>query len=373
MKTTELKCAFISDIHLGHKRVRARRIINNLKKAFPDNAETAELDIIFFGGDVFDDLLSSNDDDSYEIDIWIASFLRMCKKHDIAVRVLEGTPSHDWKQSNRFVVINEGVAKIGADLIYVKDLTIRYEERFDMNFLFVPDEWDVDPTNTLSQVKDLLRERNLDQVDVAIMHGQFDYQLPPFVKAPKHDAAEYQKLVKYLISIGHVHIYSNYERIIAQGSFDRLSHGEESPKGHVRATLYPDGTYTANFVENTGAAKFITVNCIGLTLEETIHRIDQKVFGLEDESGVRVEAEDFNPIFQNMDALIQRYPAYSWSKLPREEKEEEKGETEEEETLYIPITITRDNIQEQLMTRVERVCDDPLVLQRANEILMRLR
>src|SRR5690606_24238089 len=103
---------------------------------------------------------------------------------DVAVRVLEGTPSHDREQSKRFVVINESVGKIGADLVYIDELSIRYEERFDMNLLFVPDELNHDPNITLAQVQELMAERNLEKVDFAFMHGQFEYQLPSHVKAP---------------------------------------------------------------------------------------------------------------------------------------------------------------------------------------------
>lgn len=345
-----LYMAVMSDIHLGHKRNPTQEIIRNLRVAFPDNAETAELDIIWLAGDVFDDLLYLNDHDVLEIDAWIVSLLLICKKYHILLRVLEGTPSHDWKQSNRFESMNE-VTGIGADLKYVKDLSIEYIERFGITVLYVPDEWDNTET-TLSQVHDLLRAKGLDKVDYAIMHGQFEYQLPAHItKAPRHSSEAYHNLVKELIFIGHVHIHTRNNRIIAQGSFDRLSHGEEGPKGHVRAKVYENGDRDVVFVENTGAKKFVTVRCNNMDLEDTLNEIDDHVRDLPEGSFVRVEGNHDNPIFTNMDVLIRRYPLFTWNKLTRQDDEVD-SPIIEDETVFIPITITRENLPALLLERV---------------------
>lgn len=350
--SSELRVAVVSDIHLGHRRNTAREICANLRAAFPDNAATAALDIIWLAGDVFDDLLNLSDEDVLEIDMWIASFLRTCKKHDIVVRVLEGTPSHDWKQSTRFTTIND-IAEIGADLIHVKDLSIEYVQKHGISVLYVPDEWDASTEKTLSQVHDLLRAKGLDRVDYAIMHGQFEYQLPPFIKAQKHSSDEYLNIVRELIFIGHVHIHSRLDRIIAQGSFDRLSHGEEGPKGHVRATIWPNGDRDVQFVENEGAKRFLTVSCLGLSLEETLEMVDRRVVNLPDDSFVRIEANHDNPIFTNMEILIRRYPLFTWSKLAREPEEDEAEALVEEDTsVFVAITLTKDNLAGMLMQRV---------------------
>lgn len=344
-----LKIAVVSDVHLGHRRNDARNIAENLRLAFPDNAETADLDILFLAGDIFDDLLSLPHEDVVEIDLWIVYLLRLVKKHDITLRVLEGTPSHDWKQSERFSNINQ-LTSIDADLKYVKDLSIEYIEKFDIHVLYVPDEWD-STEKTLNQIHDLLKAKGLEKVDFAIMHGQFEYQLPPHVKAQKHNSEAYLKIVEHLIFIGHVHVHSRYDRIIAQGSFDRLSHGEEGPKGHVRAVVSPDGRYDVVFMENKHAKIFLTVRVHFLSLEETIETIDRQVQALPEGSQVRVEANYDHPIFANMEMLIRRHPLFTWTKLPREDEEQETAAIIEDETIFIPITLTRDNIGGLLMER----------------------
>jgi hypothetical protein len=367
LSRSELNIAVTGDIHLGHRRNPTSEIIANLRTAFPDNAETGLLDIIFLCGDVFDDLLSLPDVEVADIDAWIIYMLSLCKKHDIILRILEGTPGHDWKQSERFVTLNK-IAGIGADIKYVKDLSIEYIERYGITVLGVPDEWETSTDKTLSQVKDLLRAKGLTHVDYAIMHGQFDYQLPPQAKCPKHDSKAYLELVRELIFINHVHTHSRNDRIIAPGSPDRLSHGEEEPKGHIRARCYGNGEHEVTFVETVNAKRFVTVDCTGLTIDETIERVDLVAGRLPPGSFVRVEADANNPIFTNMEVLIRRYPIFTWSKLPRTEDEEEHSVIEEE-TLFVPITLTKDNLPGMLMERLLRRKIAGPVLLKADHIL----
>lgn len=347
----ELNIAVVSDIHLGHKRNPTRAIVKNLVEAFPDNAETAALDIIFLAGDVFDGLLTCPSDDAAEADIWIAHLLKLCKKHDILLRVLNGTNSHDFNQSERFITLNN-IAEVQADLFYAKDLCIEYIERFGINVLYVPDEWEGSTEKALEQVKELMRAKGLVQVDFAIMHGQFEFQLPPFIKAQKHSSEEYLKLVRELIFIGHVHTYSTNERIIAQGSFDRLSHGEEEPKGHVRAKIRPNGDYEIRFIENKSAMTFQSIDCTDLDLEDTLKKIAREVGNRTDNIFVRIIGDSDNPIFGSMNTLVQRYPFITWSKLIKEKNEEEKILSDDTEVDFQPIVLNRDNLPGLLLERL---------------------
>lgn len=352
---SDIKIAVFSDIHLGHRRNPTVEILRNLYVALPDSPETAELDALFFAGDVFDDLLSLTDADLFEIDMWIAYVLRLCKKYNIVCRVLKGTPSHDWDQSQRFEAINE-VAEIGADLKYVKTLSVEYIEQIGKTVLYVPDEWEITTDKTLSQVRELLRAKGLDKVDIGIMHGQFDYQVPEMLRAriPVHDSKAYLSLVSGVIAIGHVHRFSQYKWIVAQGSTDRLTHGEEEPKGHVRITLRRDGTRDIKFVETVGAKKFVTVTCVGMDIDQTLNEIGRVAGDLPAGSFVRVEADDTNPIFTNMDVLIRHFPLFTFSKLARDTGEDSEVQVEEivDETLFVPITITDENIHPLLMARL---------------------
>lgn len=351
--TQPLRVAVVSDIHLGNRRNTAAEITKNLYAAFPDTAETAQLDLICIAGDTYDELLSLPHDDVVEIDLWVVYMLRLCAKHDIVLRVLRGTPSHDWEQPRRFVDI-EGYLKTGLDLKYVRTLSIEYIEKLGITVLYVPDEWNTDNDKTFEEVERLLRAKGLDKVDYAFMHGQFTYQIPAAMKAPVHNEEKYLSIVRHLIWIGHVHTPSSFERIIAQGSFDRISHNEEHSKGHSRATIWPNGDRDVVFVENEGAKRFVTIHCDNLTLEDTIEKVDRQAKHLPEGSYVRVQANQDNPIFTNMEMLIRRYPNFSWSKkvLAEDQPDEDENAYGEVEALYVPITLTKDNIGDLLMAKL---------------------
>lgn len=359
----------LSDIHLGSKRNPSEDIIENLNRQFKDDSQFAELDLIVIAGDIFDSLLNSVD--VLVIDVWISRFLSLCKKHDVSLRVLKGTPSHDWEQSCRFTYINEKINNIGADLIYIKDLSIRYEEKFDMNFLFVPDEWSATTEQTLSQVRDLLKRKGLTQVDYAFMHGNFEHQLPSHLKLQKHDSKSYLEIVKYLIFIGHIHTYSNFDRIYAQGSFDRMSHGEEEPKGYLRVTRQADGYHVVKFIENKHAKKFVTLDYTGLDVETIIQRAKADTSELPPGSFTRIVAEYQNPIFTNMDVLIRSVPHCSWSKLPKDTDGKDNlditSQTDDDE--YIPIEIHKGNIKGLMVDRLKELSIDTTVHDRAIQYL----
>ncbi len=349
-----LNIASISDIHLGHNKNVAADIIKNLDAAFPDNAETAKLDLLLLVGDVFDTLMFLSADDVGYIKLWIARTLRIAKKHNIVVRVLEGTPSHDRKQSLLFTLINE-MAEIGADVKHVTELSIEHIDRFGIDMLYIPDEWTDSPEKTFEQVVDLMHAKGLSKVDFAMMHGAFNYQLHPAAKAPRHSEQQYLSIVREYIFVGHIHTHSTYKRIIAQGSFDRLAHGEEEAKGHVRVSYDAEGHRRVKFVENKGARIFKTINCTALEIPEIIEKVGSVLMNLPADVYVRIEAESTNPIFATFEVLIRQFPLVTWSKLPREDEEEESiNIITDEEDIFIPITITQENIVPLIRDRLIR-------------------
>jgi len=365
---SKLKMASVGDVHLGHPKNPTWRILENLSREFPDNAETASLDAIWIVGDFFDDLLAFTGTDETDIFLWVSNFLRLCKKHNIIVRILKGTPSHDWDQPQVFLTINE-LAQIGANIKYVRDLSVEYIEELGIRVLYVPDEWETTTEKTLSQIRELFRAKGIDRVDYALMHGQFDFQLPEHVKAQKHDSEAYLDLVSGLIFIGHVHTSRFYKRILPCGSFDRLAHNEEEAKGHVRVTAHENGEHDIKFVENKRAMKFITVCCLGLSLEDTLNKVEMIVSGLEDGSHVRIEAETTNPILNSMEILIRKFPLYNWSKIARDLSVQEEESEAITEAVFVPITITKDNIVQLLMDRLLNNGSSQEILEGATRIL----
>lgn len=369
MKVEKLKIACASDIHFFHPKTLTRDIVDELKNKF--NSQKTDLDILFLAGDVFDRISTLPKEQVALALDFINYILRWAKETDTQIRILEGTPSHDWKQSEWFIKINE-LANIQADCKYFKNLEIEYNSRYGIYVLYVPDEWEADTADTLKQVKDLMKAKNLDKIDLAIMHGQFHYQLPEIARAPKHDESEYLSLVKYFIFIGHVHKHSFYERIIAQGSFSRLCHGEEEPKGYVEAILNKNGEMSWEFIENELATKYISVDVTGEKLDRAYSLIDEKISNLEEGSNVRVIAENTHPIIRDLDSLIRKYPLLKWaSKIIDLDK---KKDTEKEESLLTErtgvIQLTRENIVAKLLERLAAKETPASVLEKAESVLV---
>lgn len=345
-----INIAVLSDIHLGHPRTNTFHIVANLRKALPDNEETAKLDLILLAGDVFDRLLTLPQEEVDEIQAWINELLALCAKYNILLRVLEGTPSHDWKQSRQFVNLNLG-AEIPAQLKYVDTLSIEViEELGGLTVLYVPDEWNHDASVTWLQVQELLKKHGLDKVDIACMHGAFDYQLP-IESIKNHNSEWYQSIVNHYIVIGHVHIRTQHGKILAQGSFDRLSHGEESPKGHYRMTLSPAGNKHW-FVENEGAKLYLTVDCRELTLAALIQHM-QSVEDYPTGSAFRFLIKRDSELHRDVREIRKQFPQFKITTQLDELKTPEALKVKQAaEHIEQPISITPTNISHLVSERL---------------------
>ena len=368
--TKELKYLVLSDLHLGHAKNKSRDIIFNLNIFFDDytpKSQFTDLDIIFIAGDLFDGLLDLSSSDIHEASLWLSRLMNFCARFNIKLRILEGTPSHDWRQSK----IAETIAciiKLPLDFKYINTLHIEYLEDLQSYILYMPDEWTANAELSFSQVQTLLHEMQISQVDIAIMHGLFNYQLKHIVgNIQKHNEYDYLGIVKHFINIGHIHTFSTYERIIAQGSFDRLCHGEEEPKGAVLCTI-SDKEDSFSFIENKHAKIFKTIELKSNDLEVSFKKIDRVISKLPDNSHVRIKAKKDNPIYTNLDELKLKYPMIYFSKVSIEDIEEEYHLINTSADLskeYSPIAITSENVRELLLTEINnkyKLTDKQLVL-----------
>lgn len=358
-----LKIAFTSDFHLFHIKTPTAKIVEEFKTLFP--LTLTDYDILFIAGDLLDRLMTIPKTDNYHFDEFMVYLLNWSKKTDTLIRILEGTPSHDWNQSQRLIRINE-LFKVNADIAYFKELSIEYIPRFKINVLYVPDEWRPDPETTLAEVKALVLEKGLDKVDFAIMHGQFHYQLPEVAKAPKHKEEEYLNLVNYFISIGHVHKHSHYKRILAQGSFSRLIHGEEEPKGYISASI--NGSKLSwKFIENKDATIYKTIDLTHLQPEESLKKIEREISLIPSESHVRLLMEKKNPYLNQLKELNKKYPFLNWSIKINTEVETEATPVQEETTIQSLLNVR--NIEDQLLDRLKSKNLDIFIINKAETII----
>lgn len=246
--------------------------------AFPDNEETAQLDLIIIEGDVYDHDLYLYSDAEEQFKFCKKYLMALSAKYNIPIIVLEGTPDHDWRQSKSFVVENE-LLQMGADIRYVDTVEIIYLERLDMHFLCVPDAWRPTTAETWEIVQDTLKRHNLTKVDFCVMHGCFPHQLPELDgKIQMHDSRNYMSITEYYIVIGHIHQSSQYEKIIAPGSIGRLAHRDEGDKGHVRIDIdLLERKDKIRFVKNPFATPYVTIDMRRLDSDEVFKRIEQHI------------------------------------------------------------------------------------------------
>lgn len=354
--TKNIKYLAISDIHLGHKRNKTENIIYNLNiffDYFSSKTPFPDIDIFFIVGDLFDRLLDFSSDDIYEVIPWLNSLMKFCLRNNIKLRILEGTPSHDWRQSR----IAETIFKLipeGLDFKYIDTLYIEDMKDLDLKILYVPDEWTDNADKTYLQVLDLLREKNIDKVDLAMMHGLFNYQLKNMPNNNiKHDESNYLNIVNHFINIGHIHTFSTYENIIAQGSFDRLSHGEEEPKGAVLCTISDEGNSFV-FIENKLAKIYKTITLKNKDLEKSLKKLDKELHGLPIDSNIRIKANKDHPIYIAIEDIKSRYVNYNFTKMSIEDEEESNTISIQMDDNYVPITITKENIKDSLLVELTK-------------------
>ncbi len=359
--TNTLRYLVISDIHLGHNNNQADNIIKNLDTFFKGYKDDIfKLDILFIAGDIFDSSLKLSNPESSVIIHWMSSLLIYCDKFNIMLRILEGTPSHDWKQAINFEPIKNKLTP-NLNYKYIKVLHIENIPEFNLNVLYVPDEWRTSTDQTLKEVDQLLKENNLNQVDIAIMHGNFKYQLKQAPDSiPKHDEASYLSRVKHFINIGHIHKFSMYERIVAQGSFDRLVHNEEEPKGCTLMTISDTEEDSFVFLENKDAMKFVTINGSNLTLENIYDKLDRLVSKLPKGSYIRFKLKSDSKIINIIKDLRLKYFEYVISKPKIIDEIEEETKLISDDILddnFTPIQVTKDNIRFLLNNELEIMND----------------
>ena len=344
------------DVHLGHRTTVAEEVIRGLMKSILDE-DLPTVSCIAFQGDLFDKNLELSVEcvtDIHEFFVWL---LRLCKQYGIWLRVLEGTPSHDWKQSKLLVTLNR-LLEIGCDLVYVDRLAIDYLPN-GLSVLYVPDEWSIDPLDTLRQAKACIRDAGLEQVDFIFMHGAFEYQLPEHLGVATHTSVLWEPLVKYHILCGHIHQYSRHGKILVAGSHNRLSHNDESDKGHLRVELKNERT-KVTFIKNTLAKVYQTIDCIGLSLEAALETIREVVRNTPPGSFLRLKTLSSESLTNALDSIRNQHGEFFWSQKVIRVEDLAKTDTPVKLERYQGTSLTATNLPELVSQKLiqQGISDD---------------
>ena len=251
--------------------------------------EFSKLSMIVLVGDVYDRLLNTSSSD-YILSIeWLTELVIFCKNNNIKLRILEGTPSHDWKQCKVLYTIIDRL-NLDVDFKYIETLHIEIMSDLNLSVLYVPDEWKHKASETYDEILELMVANNLSKVDVAFMHGQFHYQLPMIRLESSFSEEDMLNIVNYYIAIGHIHTPSVFERILAQGSFDRLAHNEEEDKGGIYIDVKSEKDMRFIFLKNNNARIFktITINRDKSELAKIYKDIDKVAKDLPETAFLRI-------------------------------------------------------------------------------------
>ena len=260
---------FFSDVHLLHKGTPTSVIIFNLMLLIEYVVKT-ELDAIYILGDLFDERDTLENEDLIASIGCLNDLLELCKEKNIALRVLEGTPKHDRKQSKVIVELNK---KFNIDLKYFENIKIFKDEKINKVVGLIPDEYRDDASETTKLFKNLMKSSGYNKLDLMGMHGLFKFQIPHVESIANFDERVYLKLVKYGIFIGHDHKVKQYSTIRILGSTDCLNHGEVGKKGVTVVDFYDDFAEGWH-VLNPHPCMYLTVEGEGKTDEEIIKGVE---------------------------------------------------------------------------------------------------
>jgi DNA repair exonuclease SbcCD nuclease subunit len=254
------------DIHLCHKRTPTANIIRTLNYIFYENESLAETDLIILAGDVWDTLVTMPNDDALLARQWIRKFVEDCAQHNVILDVLEGTPDHDWEQSSEFTLF-----ETSCEVRYIKTLQIVRHEHLDLNILYVPDEWRPTIEAIWEDVCVAMTEAGLDKVDVAVVHGGFDFNFPPEYNIKGHSAERFSSIVKHAVFANHIHKAQSFMKVHGPGSPDRLAQGEEGDKGYHRVVIdQKTDQMRIQWIKNPHAWTHIAINVADMSVEEIV-------------------------------------------------------------------------------------------------------
>lgn len=364
-----VRTAYLSDVHNFHRKTPTETICENMEEVLFRNIEFKSLDILFITGDFFDREVPYYHYEIPTVEAFIVKLLINCKHHNVILRILEGTPSHDRKQSATFERLNKNYS-IDADVKWVQELSIEYIEKINKSILYVPDEWGEGPEATLQEVIKMVNHLPGGKVDLAVMHGNFPHQLPSHLKFPMHDPVIYQELVRSIIVIGHVHLFSTFGKIVAPGSFDRVSQGEEGAKGMVLADIKDDHSFEAKFIENKNAKIYKKVDCSNLDLESAYAKIDEIAKITPKGSELLIACNKEDAILHSGDIYPIKYPDIHWRiEAIQEKKKIDKEVFKRESLVKIGNELTSSNIKQILFGRITAKVNDPELIQTCKVIL----
>lgn len=250
----------ISDIHLGDKRFDHITIRNILSKLLLEKLK--DIDVLFVDGDIFDGIINVNDLMFLDIHGFIVDLLREAARHNVIIRFLRGTFSHDRNQISWIMKLYRELG-FKNDVKYYDSIDVEYIQRLGITVGYMPDNL---PYGNSDQAISILKEKMLklnkkQTLDYVLFHGSFEHIIRGGVEnAPKvlFKASQFS-FVKKCVFAGHIHTPSIYKNVYYNGSPNRMAHNEEEDKGYLYFEDFGD-CVKVKFVKNDMSPVFKTLD-----------------------------------------------------------------------------------------------------------------
>lgn len=361
--------AVTGDVHCAHGRVSTEKIIHALEHLFLKTVFQKSVNFICINGDFYDRLTADTDEDKLLSKSFFVKMLLYAKANNITVRLLKGTPSHDHDQLKSFEAIANGIE--GLDFKYIDTVYVEHIKRFNINILYVPDEWRHRCSDTFNDCKEALHLAGLKTVHYAFIHGQFDYQLGDIVPDRlKHKVSDFETIVEKKVFCNHIHTYSHNGIVIAPGSIERLSQTEQDDKGFVVFEDTPVGC-DCTFIINKNATKHNTINIGDMPLEEAVLYISSKIDKLKMDNGdcLRIRCDRLSTIKHAQAQLQKKWPHIRINVESKPDKKEIKTIIKKK---HEQITINAQTVPQLLFLQMKQMGADAAIIDKSKELLSEL-
>ena len=291
----------LSDIHLLHPRTPSPFIIDNIANIFLENKDLLEsADAMFIGGDVTDGGITTRDLRILDVVEYYDRTFRVCEEYNLILRLMDGTISHDREQGVLALAVAARYPTV--DFKYIKTPTV--ETIRGETVLFIPDNWGTTSEELAELVNATISDAGYSTVDMAILHGMLDERVPEHFNIPAYSSKHLHMKISGIISIGHDHRYGVYDRVVIQGSVDRLCHNEEEDKGMVYHEGH-SGEITRMINYGSKIYKSIDVSNI-----KTLEALKPFLAPLVPESHIRLVGKPSDPLIDDLATVRANFPNY---------------------------------------------------------------
>lgn len=355
LKQGPLNILWFSDQHTLHNKTPTEHILANMSRFLYVDNDLAKVDMIVFGGDLFDRLVDASNKSFLKVLDWVKGLFQKCLELNVKVRILEGTSSHDWGQPQHL----EFSAFHSADVAYVETLSVEtFPEFNNLTMMYVPDNMgNKSPDEIWELALQVLNQADLKEVDLIAFHGGFYYQLPEKAHKSAHMESRWESIVKYGIFAGHIHVPSHKGKIYCSGSFDRIRHGEEHPKGGYIISLdNVKGEFKATFYENKHALPYLTM---WITRETTAEELVEKIHlfirnhKLPPHSQIKIRGGNGAVVNPVVNILAEEYAKYGFAVENDTEEDAVIDKTLYDQRLYQGVTYDENNLFDALWNETQ--------------------